>query len=150
MPYQDCSSVDSSIGLATTTEKNPDLVSESRSQLEERRLAPSTSLSVCSLVPALQEEQQEPQVQQHSGSQELQLAVHVIDGLLQTAFLLSTTDSILYINDLYMTEKDGKHLVGKKLTRAQKYEALQNTSVPPINYKFPLQEFVTTTGVRKR
>ena len=79
MPYQDCSSVDSSIGLATTTEKNPDLVSESRSQLEE--LTPSTSLSVCSLVPALQEEQQEPQVQQHSGSQEIQLAVHVIDGL---------------------------------------------------------------------
>ena len=78
MPYQDCSSVDSSIGLATTTEKNLDLVSESRSQLEE--LTPSTSLSVCSLVPALQEEQ-EPQVQQHSGSQELQLAVHVIDGL---------------------------------------------------------------------
>ena len=57
---------------------------------------------------------------------------------------------MLYVNDLYMTEKDVKHLVGKKLTQAQKYEALQNISVPPINYKFPLQEFVTTTGVRKR
>ena len=56
---------------------------------------------------------------------------------------------MLYIYDLYMTEKDVKHLVGKMLTQAQKYEALQNTSVPPINYKFPLQEFVTMTGVRK-
>ena len=55
---------------------------------------------------------------------------------------------MLYIYDLYMTEKDVKHLVGKKLTQAQKYEALQNTSVPPVNYKFPHQELVTT-GVRK-
>ena len=41
-------------------------------------------------------------------------------------------------------------MVGKTLTQSEKYEALKNITVPAKDYKFPVREFKTRTGVRRR
>ena len=54
------------------------------------------------------------------------------------------------LHDTIITDKDVADLVGKTLTQSEKYEALKSIAVPANDYKFPVQEFKTKTGVRRR
>eukprot|EP00731_Ephydatia_muelleri_P022324 Em0014g915a len=51
---------------------------------------------------------------------------------------------------MIIDDKDVSNLVGKTLTQSEKYEALKSITVPPKDYKFPVREFKTRTGVRRR
>ncbi|KAL5460219.1 hypothetical protein EMCRGX_G033648 [Ephydatia muelleri] len=49
-----------------------------------------------------------------------------------------------------INDKDVANLVGKTSTQSEKYEALKSITVPAKDYKFPVREFKTRTGVCRR